>query len=228
METWDLLAHGAMLLFAISYWVKEIVWLRLISILASVSEIIYFYFAPPSPVWVYIFWNAVFITANVIHLSLLARERTAIHLNEDEQDLHDTLFREFSLFEFMRLMRIGRWVDVPAGRLLTRQGDTVQDVTLIVHGRASVRIHEEVVAQLKDGSFVGEMSFISGQPATASVVTDVDTRCLMWCQRDLKHLLARNPNMRFTMQSLFSRDLLEKLTHTQQETTASPPSADRP
>jgi CRP-like cAMP-binding protein len=82
---------------------------------------------------------------------------------------------------------------------------------LIYNGLVSVEAKGQLLAQLKDGSFIGEMSFITGGTATATVRAVEPTRYLSWSKEDLRQLLNRNPSMRFAMQSVLSSDLTKKL-----------------
>src|SRR5262245_43285507 len=67
------------------------------------------------------------------------------------------------------------------GEAITREGDTDDGLFMIVEGRAVVRIgkgrDERDVAQLGPGQFFGEMSLMTGEARTASVIATTDLRC---------------------------------------------------
>jgi CRP-like cAMP-binding protein len=67
------------------------------------------------------------------------------------------------------------------------------------------------VAQLKDGQFIGEMSFITEKSATATCVVKHPCECLVWKQREFKELLKRNPSLYFTLQTLLSAQVSDNL-----------------
>ncbi|PIO48182.1 MAG: hypothetical protein CMR00_06165 [[Chlorobium] sp. 445] len=67
------------------------------------------------------------------------------------------------------------------------------------------------MATLKDGAFVGEMSFLTGNLPTATVRATKETRCLAWSKEQLRKLLNRNPSMWATLQGVLSTDLTKKL-----------------
>src|SRR5204863_10154142 len=69
------------------------------------------------------------------------------------------------------------------------------------------------VAKLKDGNFIGEVSYITGGEATATVRALVPTPYVAWPKEAISKLLNRNPSMRFAMQALLSTDLSKKLMH---------------
>jgi CRP-like cAMP-binding protein len=72
-------------------------------------------------------------------------------------------------------------------------------------------VDRKKVAELKDGQFVGEMSFITEKPATATCVVKHNTECLVWPQERFKDLLKRNPSLYFTIQSLLTQEVSSKL-----------------
>ncbi|MEM9300932.1 MAG: cyclic nucleotide-binding domain-containing protein [Pseudomonadota bacterium] len=208
----DLLAHFAMLLFCISYLFRDIFWLRFFSIIGSTAEIAFFYLVPEEPIWVYIFWNGVFVTLNAGHLILLARERVTRPLTEEESELSETIFRGMTRFEFLKLLRLAHWRSVPPATCLTVQGERVAELLLIFDGTVDILKGDEKVAEVKAGQFIGEMSFASGEPATATVRSATPLRYICWSQEDLRSLLQRNRDLQMAMEQVLSKDVVNKLS----------------
>jgi signal-transduction protein with cAMP-binding, CBS, and nucleotidyltransferase domain len=84
----------------------------------------------------------------------------------------------------------------------------VTDLILIYNGTVDVMVKGKKVAELKDGQFVGEMSFLTEKSATATCVVKHDTECLVWKQPEFKDLLKRNPSLYYTIQGLLSNQLI--------------------
>ena len=84
----------------------------------------------------------------------------------------------------------------------------VPDLILIYNGTVDVVVGKEKVAELRDGQFVGEMSFLTEKSATATCIVKHDTECLVWKQPEFKELLKRNPSLYYTIQSLLSNQLV--------------------
>lgn len=82
MEYGTLFGHLAFVLIAFSFLVKDILWLRCISIIASIAGIVYNYVAPSTPLWLVINWNLVFIAINTVQIALLIRERMGIEFTD--------------------------------------------------------------------------------------------------------------------------------------------------
>jgi hypothetical protein len=204
-------SHAAAILTAIAYLVKDILWLRILSVLACLSGILFNYLAFTSPLWAQIFWNGVFAAINIVQIALIFRERAGVSFSEEEKELYETMFQSFAPFEFMKLLRVGHWREAKKDEILAVEDQPIEDVKLIYNGLVNVEAKGHIVAQLRDGSFIGEISFLRGGDATATVRAERPTRYLSWSKVDLNKLLNRNPSMRFAMQSVISADLTKKL-----------------
>lgn len=203
--------HLASVLTMAAYLLKDMLWLRSLTILSCLAGITFNYFVPASPLWTVIIWNVLFLLINSVQIGIIIRERTGIHFTEEEQELHDTLFKNFAPFEFMKLMRIGKWLEAKQGDILAVEKQSLGAVMLIYNGLVGVETDGKEVARLKDGNFIGEVSFITGGNATATVRALQPTRYIAWPKEAVSGLLNRNPTMRVAMQALLSTDLSKKL-----------------
>lgn len=209
--TWQLAGHLASVLTMVAYLLKDILWLRLLTILSCFAGIAFNYFVPATPLWTVIYWNVLFAIINIVQIGIIIKERAGVHFSEEEKELHETLFKNFAPFEFMKLMRVGRWLEAKPGEVLAREQQSLDAVMLIYNGLAQVEKNGKEVAKLKDGNFIGEVSFITEGTATATVRALTPTRYVAWPKAAIKALLNRNPSMRFAMQSMLSTDLSKKL-----------------
>lgn len=219
----DLIGNLAFILTTIAYTVKDIVWLRVLSILSSLTWITYL-FTRSEILWISVFWNAVFITVNVTRIALLYRESRRARLTPEERSLRETLFPQLSLVEFYRLIAAGRWVEIDQGALITEEGKPVQDVILIVEGAAEVVIEGRQVRCTSGLEFIGEVSFLTHDVASATARALTKIRCLAWSHESLRALLNQNLTLRFAMRSIMSGDLARKLKESR---TVGGPSASR-
>lgn len=210
---WQLAGHLASVLTMVAYLLKDILWLRLLTILSCFAGMAFNYFVPATPLWTVIYWNVLFAIINIIQIAIIIKERSGVHFSEEEKELHETLFKNFAPFEFMKLMRVGKWLEAKPGEVLAVEQQSLEAVMLIYNGMARVEKDGKEVAQLKDGNFIGEVSFITEGTATATVRALIPTRYIAWPKTAIKALLNRNPSMRFAMQAMLSTDLSKKLMH---------------
>jgi hypothetical protein len=213
MNIGDIIGHLAFGLIAFSFLVKDIFWLRIMSIAASLFSIFYNYFIPPIPMWIAIFWNGIFIIVNLYHIAILIYEKRPVKMNPKDKELYDTMFRSMSPVEFLKITKIAKWKKFKKDDEIISQNKPVKDLHLIYNGTVDVVVGIQPVAELRDGQFVGEMSFLTEKPATATCIVKHDTECMIWNQEGFKDLLKRNPSLYFSIQSLLSAQVSDALVN---------------
>ena len=125
-----------------------------------------------------------------------------------DKELYETLFRDLSPVEYLKISKVAQWKTYKSNEIIIRQEHLVPDLILIYNGTVDVLVGGKKVAVLKDGQFVGEMSFLTKKSATATCVVKHDTECLVWKQPEFKDLLKRNPSLYYTIQGLLSNQLI--------------------
>ena len=205
--------HLAFGLIAFSFLVKDILYLRLVSILASLFSVFYNYVIPVEPMWIAVGWNFVFISLNLYHIAVLVYEKRPVHMSPKHKELYETMFKDLTPVEFLKITKIADWEHFKSGEVITQQKHKVPDLNLIYNGTVDVTVDGTKVAELKDGQFVGEMSFLTEKPATATCVVKHDSEVLVWKQQQFKELLKRNPSLYFTIQSLLSTQVSSALVN---------------
>lgn len=205
--------HLASVLTMLAYLLKDILWLRLLTILSCFAGIAFNFIVPATPLWTVIYWNILFALINIVQVAIIIKDRSGVHFTDEEKELHETLFKNFAPFEFMKLMRVGQWLNAKQGETLATEKQPINAIMLIYNGLVAVETNGQEVAKLKDGNFIGEVSFITGGEATATVRALIPTRYIAWPKDEITKLLNRNPTMRFAMQSMLSTDLSKKLMH---------------
>ena len=89
-----LAGHLAFGLIAFSFLVKDILWLRLVSILASTFSVFYNYTIPLEPMWLAINWNIVFVLVNLYHIAIIIYEKRPISMAKETQEQGHTAHRQ--------------------------------------------------------------------------------------------------------------------------------------
>ena len=78
--------HLAFGLIAFSFLVKDILYLRLISILASLFSVFYNFYIPVEPMWLPIGWNFVFIAVNLYHIAIIIYEKRPVQMSPKHKE----------------------------------------------------------------------------------------------------------------------------------------------
>ncbi|MBI2522593.1 MAG: cyclic nucleotide-binding domain-containing protein [Bdellovibrio sp.] len=134
-------------------------------------------------------------------------------LSEPHRMLYNNFFKKFSRANFKQLIELGTIENKAHGALLIKQGEVMEFVMCILDGSAGVIIDGDKVASLKNGDFIGEMSFLSGNLSSATVRAEVLSTLIIWRQTDLKELLRKNPSLLVEFNRTIERQLAGKLIH---------------
>ena len=103
------------------------------------------------------------------------------------------LFAGLDRHHVERLGMLTEEVDVPAGKVLIRQGEYGDDMMVIVSGETSVDRDGARINQLGPGEFFGEIALVAGGPRTATITAQTPTRLLVLNRRDFHALMDEFP-----------------------------------
>ena len=207
------IGHLAFLLTAVSFLLKDIILLRTTAVVSSIVGIGYNYFSVSGPNWLPIFWLSIFAIINAIRIIGILREKLSINFSEEEKELYETVFSNFNAVEYMKLFRTADWKNIPAGHVIAKEGEQIDGVYMLYNGEVSVERNGTEIGRSRDGAMIGEMSFIKGEntPASATVVSTKNCKCVFWPKVELRALLRRNPAIDVSLKHVFSVDLAKKL-----------------
>jgi len=206
----EYLIHIANVLYMLSYLMRDILWLRVLTVFAATCIIPYFYFRP-EPLMAPIYWNLLFTSMNIYAIWRLLLERRPVHLTEDEQRLRQLVFRPLTPQEMIKLLKIGRWEDHACQECFVKGQKMCDQLAVIYSGKVSVEVNGEPVTELREGQFIGGTEFFIEEPGTGSVVALEPTRCLWWPKPKLKEFLKNNPDIHAAFQMILGMDLTSRL-----------------
>ena len=218
----DYLIHFANVLFVASYSVRDILWLRVLTIVATLALLPYYY-TRPTPLIEAIAWNVLFLGINGWQLWRLLLERRPVRLDLDQQRLYELAFSSLPPREFARLVALGTWESCSVGTTIVDNGETLGRLLVIVEGRMRVLVDGELRNELGPGQFVGEVAFVTGRSACATVVAASPCRIVAWEHARLRAFLAQHPDTRAALQDVIGTDLAAKLRSSPRFGAASAP-----
>ena len=116
------------------------------------------------------------------------------------------LFEGLSRKELVLLARVTEDLEVPAGKVLCREGQTGQEFFVIVEGKTDVTSKGKHVATRGDGDFVGEIALLEDTKRTATVTAKTPLRLFVLTRQDFRRLVNENRSIeRKVMQALARR-----------------------
>jgi|TARA_A100001037_G_scaffold126131_1_gene114298 CRP-like cAMP-binding protein len=207
------MGHLAFFLTAVSFLLKDIIFLRTIAVVSSLVGVGYNYLALGGPNWLPIFWLSIFTLINAFRIIGILKEKLSINFSDEEKELFETVFSDFNPVEFMKLFRVAQWKSIAAGSVIAKEGEPLDGVYMLYNGEVSVKRSGTEIGRPRDGALIGEMSFIQGEntPASATVICTKTCRCVFWPKAELRALLRRNPAIDVSLKHVFSVDLAKKL-----------------
>jgi hypothetical protein len=206
----DVPGHISYLIIAVSYWLTNIYWLRVTAVVGLALEIVYFRLSGGA-LHAGIAWDVVFILINAWQICRLIADRRALASLSEVQLLRQGPFAGFDSVQLASVLKTGTWRDFDAGTRLTEEGRPVGHLVLICEGQALVETDGEEIANLHDGAFVGEMAFLSGNPASATVTVGRRTRAFVFDAGKLAALARENHSIAGDLHRAIARDLARKL-----------------
>jgi CRP/FNR family transcriptional regulator, cyclic AMP receptor protein len=114
------------------------------------------------------------------------------------------LFSGCSKRELGEIALITDEIDFKPGKTLITQGVPGRQFFVIVEGEVAVVRDGEELPRRGGSEFFGEISLVSGVPATATVTTTAPTRALVISQRNFAQLLERSPTIQMRILRAFS------------------------
>ncbi len=202
--------HIAKILYLFSYTMRDILWLRVLTVAAACFLIPYFYFRP-DPLLPAIYWNLVFTSLNVFWICRLLLERRPVKLSDDEQQLCQIAFRTLTPREMKKILKLSSWNNAVPGECFVSKDEPLERLILIYSGNANVEIDGQKVGELHAGQFIGEMSYFTDDVAAANVVATEETRYVSWPKNQLRDFLDSNSDLRAAFQIILGSVLAKRL-----------------
>jgi CRP-like cAMP-binding protein len=197
--------YGLMLLALLA---RDVLWLRALLVLAQFNLSLYSYYRGIDSIAA---WNALFVAINLLWVIRILRERRAVRLPEELVRIHGRHFAALQPPEFLRLWGMAKRQSMPAGAVLTRQGEAAPALYFLLRGAVRICQAGREVAQLGAGEFVAEMSLLTGAVASADAETLGEAELMCWPAERLRQLRQRNPGLWTKIQSVLGHDLVAKI-----------------
>ena len=132
-------------------------------------------------------------------------------LSDEEQAFAASIFPDLGRAQMRHLLDQGFWLAARPGDVLTREGEPVPHLYYLATGGATVYSEMRPIARCEAGSFVGEFTVLSGEPATGTVELDEPSR--LWCAPapKLRLYTEEHDEIRRAVETAFRRTLTARL-----------------
>jgi CRP-like cAMP-binding protein len=144
---------------------------------------------------------------------MLAMDRWAAPLSDDDEKLYLEHFSTLTRGQFYQLLSLGNIHEIPDGKVLTVEGEACENVYFIQKGKAKIYHHKAFAANIDEGGFVNDVAFQQGEGAGAygTVITSGNCSLIMWNESKLRDHLRSRPEMERNMKYCLSNHLVKSL-----------------
>jgi CRP/FNR family cyclic AMP-dependent transcriptional regulator len=136
------------------------------------------------------------------------------HVWIDEHIAAVPLFEGLSKKQLRRISALMTRLDLPAGKVLTREGQQGYEFVIVLEGEVDVRHEDRVVAARGPGEYVGEIALLDKRPRTATVVATTPVSVEVLSRPEFMSLLAQEPELSEQILATMAQRLADLETQT--------------
>ncbi len=119
------------------------------------------------------------------------------------------LFEGLSKKELAQLARVSEDLEVPAGDVLCKEGDTGREFFVIVEGETEITAKGKKLADRGGGDFVGEIALLEDTSRTATVTAKTPLRVFVLTREDFRWLVRQNPKVEQKVMQALARRVVQ-------------------
>jgi hypothetical protein len=210
-------------LYLVSYSVRDILVLRILTVVAA-TLLIPYYAMQTVPLTAAIVWSLIFIAVNIYWIIRLMIERRPVHFTPDEERLRELSFPSLTPRETRDLYNRGRWDDIAPGDSLVGHDRTGDRFSVILRGTADVIFRNKKVAELGEGQFVGDIDLRADASGDIDVLMRTAARVMCWPRDGLEAFLKKRPDVGLSLERSVGFEL-QQMLGTAYEKLVNPPEA---
>ena len=204
-----LIVHLATLGYVLGFLFKDQLTLRIIVFVSTSFYIIYYYAYPDVPLWGAIMGSVLIMIANIIGTISLLHDRFPFSIDGEYKPIFKSL-KNIAPGEFRRLMKASEQHTLSKELTITEESMPPTHLYYLIEGNGIANKNSRSFT-INPGNFVGEISFILGGNATATVKLKTGSRYLSWDKISLQALLLKYPNLQQAFEARIARDMASKL-----------------
>jgi hypothetical protein len=202
--------HASNITRVFSFSAKDVLWLRVFAILASLIGLPYFYLQT-TVLWEPIVWSVVFMIINAYHVWRLWMERRPVVLSNDEARLYDLTFFPLSARQFVELARLGRWADQKAGDVLLRPNEPISELAVPLTEGVDAKVAGAHFGRFPAGAIIGASALFDPRLPQIEAIAGESCRVLWLPITAMKERAQRDSQLARTIDRVAREDLARKL-----------------
>lgn len=156
-------------------------------------------------------WVVILFFVNLIQLARGASAKRKGLLSEEDRALIAEVLAIEEPAKQRRLRDVITWRDAETGEILIRQGQLAPPLIYIATGRMDIEHDGLPVGLCGPDDFIGEMSLISGEGASATVKVAMPARIAVFDREGLQRLVSGMPELARALDRTLNRGLSAKI-----------------
>ena len=113
---------------------------------------------------------------------------------------------------FRRLIKSGQRMTIGDNANLTIEGQRPTDLCLLLNGDLTLKRKGQIPTTISGPCFVGEIAWLTGGTASATVTSHKTCDVVKWQHEDLRKLFRYNHRIELALEALIAQDLARKLS----------------
>ena len=156
-------------------------------------------------------WMIIFVIINLFQIIQIVNERRKRFIEPKIFDIYESVFSSLTSYEFLTFWKIGKIKSVNKDTKIISEGDKLNSILLLLNGKVKVQSGKIHITYLPRGSFMGEMSFISKQGASANVISNEEVSYIEWTENELLKIKKNHRIFWTKIQNILLNDLITKV-----------------
>ena len=210
-----LFGHFTYFLLVVSMMMRRMVWLRVLAVTSGLAKIVYRGVLVIDPVSV--LWEMIFVLVNVIQLVTIWYYEYQHRFSDEHEQFARSMPEGSDRSAIKRLLDLSDLRPAAPGEMLTEQGVRVDELIYLADGIVKIERGDRIVAVCGPGDYIGELSFLSGNAASATARVVKPARLLVFNQHRLTNAIEHDPQLRRTLESALNRNLAGKLVRSNED-----------
>lgn len=206
----SLLIVGAVSTYVLGFLFQDQIYTRLLVVMGSIIYIIYYFIVGPTPLWDAIIGSSLIALSSLQGLILLCWSRLKIAVPKSARHIYETIGKiEPGLFRRLYKLSDRRVLETPL--VLVEQDAQPTALWYLVSGQATLHRDGQDDIVITGPGFVGEISWMTSHPASATVTAHVDVELLKWTCQDLRRAMRYKPQLEVALEAIIAQDIARKL-----------------
>lgn len=213
MTTTDLLFSAGALSTIASFMMLNVLYLRSLIILGSAFYITGALIAGLQNAGMKstIIFSILYASINLVQIVIIFLNKSPVFIPDEVKEVFFKVFYTMTPRQFLKLYKLSTIKSIKKNECLTIQNKPVENLMVILEGSVNVLKENKVITKIGPGFFIGEMSFLSNEMATATVIADSQVKYMEWNRKILLRLEHKDPTLAKDLKHIVALNLIKKL-----------------